>query len=263
MRLDLYLAETKMAASRTKALDLIKKGAVAVNSKAVTKPSYDVTDGDAVKILCETDKYVSRAAHKLLYAAKRFGIDFTGLTAVDLGASTGGFCQVMLEGGIKEVFAVDIGHGQLHNSISSDERVRVLEGVNARYIDMDTIGKKADIVTADLSFISQTLVLEAVKRILKDGGIYVGLIKPQFEAGRENIGKRGIVKDKRVHADVIEKIILCANSHNLVCRAITTSPILGGDGNKEFLAYYVAEEKPGAIPDRAMIESIVNKSGGE
>lgn len=259
MRLDIYLAENGFVSSRMRALDLIKKGSVLVNNRIVTKPSHSVSESDEVALAAQEDKYVSRAAHKLLFAKEAFKISFEGLVAADLGASTGGFCQVMLESGADEIFAVDIGHGQLHESIGADKRVHLLEGVNARYIDADTFGKKVDIVTADLSFISQTLVLEAVTRILKDGGVYIGLIKPQFEAGRANIGKNGVVKDKRVHADVIEKVILCANSLGLVCRKIDVSPIAGGDGNREFLAYYTLENKPGVIPSREEIEIIAGR----
>ena len=259
MRLDMYLAENGFVSSRTRALDLIKKGSALVNGKTVTKPSYNVGEADEVTLADQEDKYVSRAAHKLLYAKEAFGICFEGLVAADLGASTGGFCQVMLESGIDEIFAVDIGHGQLHESIKADRRVHLLEGVNARYIDVDTLGKNVDIVTADLSFISQTLVLEGVSRILKESGIYIGLIKPQFEAGRANIGKNGVVKDKRVHADVIEKVIFCANSLGLVCRKLDVSPIEGGDGNREFLAYYTFENKPGDIPSRKEIEIIADR----
>ena len=261
MRLDVYLAEKKLAVSRTKAIDLIKNEKVYVNSKIEKKPSYDVSNEDIVEISGEIPKYVSRAAYKLLYAKDCFKINFKGLTAVDLGASTGGFCQVMLEAGINEIFAVDIGHGQLHESVSGDKRVHVFEKTNARYIDTDIIGKKVDVVTADLSFISQTLVLEAITRILKTGGIYIGLIKPQFEAGRANIGKHGVVKDKRVHADVIEKVILHANSIGLVCKNIAPSPILGGDGNREFLACFINEGTPGVIFDRHEIERVVNEGG--
>lgn len=256
MRIDVYLAENGLASSRTRALDLIKKGLVSVGGKTVTKASFDVTDSDEITVENSGNQYVSRAALKLAHAKEYFGIDFAGLDAVDLGASTGGFCQVMLDSGIKEVCAVDIGHGQLHESIASDKRVRVFEGVNARYIDESIIGKRVDIVTADLSFISQTLVFEAIASILKPYGVYIGLIKPQFEAGRDKVGKGGIVKDKRVHADVIEKVILNANTFGLVCKDITSSPILGGDGNREFLAYYIYEQTPGEIPSREKIDII-------
>lgn len=261
MRLDVYVSE-KSEISRTRASELIKKGRVSVDGRIVTKPSFDVED-NAVEISLDEENYVSRGAKKLAYALEKFDIDIDGLIAVDLGASTGGFCQVMLNAGIKKVYAVDIGHGQLHEKIAADNRVISLEGINARYIDTDVIGEKADIVTADLSFISQTLVFEAITRILKKDGKYIGLIKPQFEAGRQNIGKGGIVKDKRVHSQVIKKVIESANAFGLVCEKLDVSPILGGDGNREFLALYSFTGEAGTLPSDYDIEKIVNEGEGK
>ncbi|MBQ4137117.1 MAG: TlyA family RNA methyltransferase [Clostridia bacterium] len=259
MRIDTYLAENGIAPSRTRATDMIKKGLVKVDGRVVAKPSFEIGEGQKVSVDRSEHEYVSRAAHKLAFAKECFGISFDGLCAADLGASTGGFCQVMLEDNIKKLWAIDIGHGQLHPDVAKDKRVCVLEGVNARYITEETLGQKVDIVTSDLSFISQTLVFEAICKILKPDGIYIGLIKPQFEAGRENIGKGGIVKDKKIHERVIEKVIGSANSFGLVCTGITASPILGGDGNREFLACYVKREKPGDIPTRDKIQSVVRE----
>lgn len=261
MRLDTYLAERGMAQSRTRASELIKKGFVYINGRTATKPSAEVLDADTVKLESTEREYVSRAAKKLEHAKSIFKLEFSGLRAVDLGASTGGFCQILLEGGVSELYAIDIGHAQLHESIARDERVHVLEGVNARYIDQTTVGGKADIVTADLSFISQTLVFEAISRVLKNNGVYVGLIKPQFEAGREKLGKNGIIKDKKVHADVIERVIAEANEHGLVCMGLTPSPIYGGDGNREFLAYYINKGVRSALPDRKEIDRIAWEDG--
>ncbi len=257
MRLDIYLVKAGLSPSRTRALDMIKSGLVCVDGRTVTRAAFSVDDGDCVTVMKSEKEYVSRAAHKLLCAKERFGISFEGLFAIDLGASSGGFCQVMLEDGVREICAVDIGHGQLHESIAKDGRVRIFEGVNARYVSEETFGKRADAVTADLSFISQTLVFEAIGNILKPGGIYIGLIKPQFEAGRERVGKGGIVKDARVHADVIKRVIETANSYGLVCKDIACSPILGGDGNREFLAYYIYEGAPGQIPVCEKIQAVV------
>lgn len=259
MRIDTYLAENGMAPSRTRASEMIKKGLVTADGKIVTKPSFEVDENSIVRVDKTEHEYVSRAAHKLAFAKECFGISFEGLCAADLGASTGGFCQVMLEAGIKKLWAIDIGHGQLHPSIAGDERVCVLEGVNARYVSEETLGQRVDIVTSDLSFISQTLVFDSICKILKPDGIYIGLIKPQFEAGRENIGKGGIVKDKRIHERVIESVIGCANVHGLVCTKLASSPILGGDGNREFLACFVNRGEPGDIPSREIIQAVVRK----
>lgn len=260
MRLDIYVSE-QMNISRTRASELIKSGKVAVDGKEVAKPAFDVCD-NAVEIKNDEDTYVSRGAKKLTHALDCFKIDVTGLTCSDLGASTGGFCEVLIGHGAKKIYAVDIGHGQLHPKIAEDARVISLEGVNARYIDDTLFGEKVDIVTADLSFISQTLVFEAICRVLKPGGRYIGLIKPQFEAGRENIAKGGIVKDQKVHRAVIKKVIECANTYGLVCESIVPSPILGGDGNREFLAVYVYRGEPGIIPGDKEIAGILKKEGG-
>lgn len=257
MRLDVFVAENQKI-SRTKSSELIKKGHATVNGKTVTKPSFEVSESDTV-ICDDCEEYVSRGAKKLEYALESFGVDVGGLTAVDLGASTGGFCEVLLKHGAEHVYAVDVGHGQLHERIAKDIRVTSLEGVNARYITVSDFEKEIDIITADLSFISQTLVFEGVARVLKPNGIYIGLIKPQFEAGRSNIGKGGIVKDKRVHALVIKKVIDSANSHGLVCRFLAVSPILGGDGNREFLALYENEGKPGVLPTQNIIDSLAEQ----
>lgn len=262
MRLDVYLAESGTVKSRTRALELIKAGLVTVNGKSISKASFEVDETDEVVVDRSEHEYVSRAALKLKYASEMFGISFKGLVAADLGSSTGGFCQVMLEDGISEVYAVDIGHGQLHPSVAANKKVHVLEGVNARYLDADVLTKKVDIVTSDLSFISQTLVLESIARILNPGGMYIGLIKPQFEAGRGNIGKHGLVKDKRVHADVIERVVTAAAAYGFECVNLTASPILGGDGNREFLARYEYKDSVRNTIGRRDIEKIVEGDGG-
>ena len=259
MRLDVLLFEKGFAESRTRAADMIRGGHVSVDGRNVQKPSYDADDSCEISVSHDTLKYVSRAALKLLAAKENWKIDFKGLTCVDLGASTGGFCEVMLESGAAKVYAVDIGHGQLHKRILSDSRVKSFEGVNARNVSPAMFGGPADAVTCDLSFISQTLVLQAVSRITKDGGIYVGLIKPQFESRREDIGKGGIVKDARVRAQAVERVISCANTYGLVCMGVIPSPIAGGDGNLEYLAAYTKRQHAGIIPDRRQIDEIVGQ----
>lgn len=256
MRLDIYLVENGLAQSRTRSAELIREGLVRVNGSTQTKPSFDVSNGDSVELVDGGLKYVSRGALKLVAAADFWHLDFTDAVAIDLGASTGGFTEVMLERDVKKVYAVDVGRGQLHERIAKHPKVIRLEGVNARYIDADTFGERADFVCADLSFISQTLVLEAVTRVLKEGGIYVGLIKPQFEVGKQKLGKNGIVKDKKFHTDAAEKVIAFASSVGLICEGIIPSPIAGGDGNREFLAKYVYKSPSAVIPTRADIRKI-------
>lgn len=244
MRLDVFMVEAALSESRTRAAALIREGLVSINGRQATKPSTEVTDSDNVTLADGGLKYVGRGALKLLAAVDTWNIDFDGLVCADIGASTGGFTEVMLERGAKKVYAVDIGHGQLHPRIASDVRVKNLEGINARYMDSDTLGEKVDAVCADLSFISQTLVLEAISKIMKTGGFYVGLIKPQFECGRSALGKGGIVKDARAHTEAAEKVIGFAASLGFECVGLTVSPITGGDGNRELFAKYILRDTP-------------------
>ncbi len=263
MRLDVFMTETALAESRTRAAELIRGGLVSVNGKHITKPSAEVKEDDNVALSDGGLRYVGRGALKLLAAAETWHIDFSDLVCADIGASTGGFTEVMLELGAKRVYAVDIGHGQLHPRLAGDSRVVNLEGVNARYMDADTLGERVDAVCADLSFISQTLVLEAISKILRPGGFYVGLIKPQFEAGPKSIGKGGIVKDVRAHTEAVQKVVSFAASVGFECVGLIPSPITGGDGNREFLAKYILRDTPCAPPDTEEIKKITaNKQKG-
>jgi len=178
----------------------------------------------------------------------------TGLRCVDIGASTGGFTDCLLQNGAKSVVCVDVGRAQLDKSLENDPRVTSYEGMNARYITPEDIGGKCDMAVCDVSFISLTLILEAVSGLLTEGGRFIALIKPQFEAGRENIGKGGIVKDRNVHAMVIERVIDKAADVGLYVSGICVSPILGGDGNREYLALFTRES---ADFDRSRIKKTV------
>lgn len=238
MRIDKYLAEHSLAESRQKAKELISGGFVTLNGKTVSKDSTDVGEKDKVEVTGRPYPYVSRGGLKLEAAKSAFSLDFTDKVACDLGASTGGFTDVMLRSGVLRVYAVDCGKGQLHPDIASDPRVVNMEGINARELCANDLGTYCDIVVSDLSFISQTLVFESVTKILSDKGEFVSLIKPQFEAGRENIGKGGIVKDPRVHISVIKQVTDAARMYHLYCMGLIRSPIRGGDGNTEYLAYF-------------------------
>lgn len=235
MRLDVYLAEQNLAKSRNRASELISGGFVTVNGKTVTKSSYDVKDVDVVEVTGEEHGFVGRGGMKLDGALTRFDLDVTGLTAADIGASTGGFTDCLLKRGAAHVYAVDSGHGQLDGSLLNDPRVTNLEGVNARNLSTELIAESCGIAVCDLSFISQTLVIPAVRRILADDGCYLALIKPQFECGREGIGKGGIVKDKKQHTLAIRRVLASARENGLIPQKIMKSPITGGDGNTEFL----------------------------
>lgn len=235
MRLDVFLAESGLAKSRSYAKELILKGLVTVNGRVVTRPSENC-DGD-VRVTKEAFDFVGRGGVKLDFALDAFDLDVTGLSAIDVGASTGGFTDCLLKRGAASVTAVDSGHGQLDPSLVKDPRVTDLEGFNAKMLSADAVGV-FDIAVMDISFISQTLVLSPVSSVLKDDGVLVSLIKPQFECGRSALSKGGIVKDKKQHLSAVKKVIEAADRAGLVCTKLTESPIKGGDGNREFLALF-------------------------
>lgn len=238
MRIDLYLAEKGLATSRSKAKEYIDSGRVFVNGVPVKKAGTEVTGNEDIRVE-DTDKFVSRAGRKLEAALDIFGIDVCGLSALDLGASTGGFTDCLLQRGVKRVIALDVGRDQLDTRLREDGRVYVMESTNARDIYPEDLPFLPDIVTTDLSFISQTLIYPAVARVLKKG-YFISLVKPQFEAGRENIGKGGIVKDKngKIKEAVFEKIKKAAAENGFILLKTAPSPIAGGDGNTEYLALF-------------------------
>ena len=238
MRIDLYLAEKGLAPSRSKAKEYIDSGRVFLNGAPVKKAGLEVTGTEDIRVE-DADKFVSRAGRKLEAALEIFGIDVTDLSALDLGASTGGFTDCLLQRGAKRVIALDVGRDQLDTRLREDGRVFVMENTNARDIFPEDLPFLPDIITTDLSFISQTLVYPAVARVLEKG-YFISLVKPQFEAGRENIGKGGIVKDKdgKIKKAVLEKIEKAASENGLLLLKTAPSPIAGGDGNTEYLALF-------------------------
>ena len=244
MRIDVYLFENGIAESRSKAQDMIKSGAVYIDGKQVTKPSYDITDG-SVEIKGDLMPYVGRGGLKLEHALDFFGIDVSGLTAADIGASTGGFTDCLLQRGAAKVYAIDSGSGQLHAKLRTDKRVVSMENFNARVLKSVDIGGRVPLAVMDVSFISQTALYRAVSDILEDNGVLISLIKPQFEVGRQNVGKNGIVKDKKLYQTVINDLRYSASLYGLNMKAYTESPIKGGDGNTEFLALFVKAAKGG------------------
>lgn len=238
MRIDIFLTEKGFVKSRSKAKEYIDSGRVTVNGITVKKAGQEVTGDEDIR-LANPDKFVSRAGQKLESALDIFGIDVTGLDALDLGASTGGFTDCLLQRGAKRVIALDVGRDQLDASLRRDERVFVMESTNARDIEAHDLPFAPQIVTTDLSFISQSLVYPAVARVLKKG-YFISLIKPQFEAGKENIGKGGIVKDKdgKIFSEILKRLTLAAEQNGLILKKTVLSPILGGDGNTEYLALF-------------------------
>lgn len=239
MRLDVYLTENGYFQSRSKARAAIDAGLVTVNGEKAEKASFDVNGIENISVL-QTERFVSRAGEKLAHALEVFGVEVRGLTALDIGASTGGFTDCMLQNGAKYVFALDVGSAQLDNKLRSDSRVTVIENFNARYAKKEDFDKPIDIIVMDVSFISQTLIYPACADILSNGGIMITLIKPQFEAGKKHIGKGGIVRDRdgRIIKEILEKLDTSASMCGFKRTDFTDSPIQGGDGNKEYLAVF-------------------------
>jgi len=240
MRLDKYISLHNQSLSRTKVKSVIEGGFVKVAGTKIDKPSFYVEDDlpyTDVEITGMPDSlgFVSRGGLKLDAALEQFNIDVSGMKACDIGASTGGFTDCFLKRGAAAVYSIDSGHGQLHESLKNDSRITSIEGFNARNLSPDDIGGLCDIAAADVSFISQTYIIPSSSQILCDGGTYIGLIKPQFEAGKKYIGKNGIVKDKKAYIFAITVVIESAETHGLLCVGLMDSPIVGGGGNREFL----------------------------
>lgn len=239
MRADLYLVENGYVKSRTAARKYIEQGHALLDGKAIAKPSQDIDDGEHEIEILEKERYVSRGGLKLEGALTAFAIDVRGMRAADIGASTGGFTDCLLQAGASHVYAIDSGRDQLDPDLVLDERVSCMEGVNARYLSSDALGGCVDIVVMDVSFISQTLVLPTVASLLDRNGIYIGLIKPQFEAGRAALDKHGVVKSAKHRRAAIDRVLDAAEQQGLGLCGIIRSPIQGGDGNVEYLAYYI------------------------
>ena len=238
MRIDSYLHLNGYFESREKAKKALAELRIIVNGKTVTKSSAEVCENDEIIVVpSEKTEYVGRGGIKLEYALDRFGIDVAGKRAIDIGASTGGFTDCLLKRGAEKVYAVDIGHGQLHHSLVNNEKVVNLEGVNAREMTIALVDEKlVDIAVSDLSFISQKLVIPAAENVLAIGGIYIILIKPQFEAGPEHLNKNGIVKNEKIRLKAVSDIIEFAKGCGYEVIGTTVSPIEGGSGNIEYLA---------------------------
>ncbi len=235
MRLDTYLAENNLCKSRTAAQSLIRSGGVSVNGKPCSKPSAEVGEGDTVEVTGEQLRYVGRGGLKLEAALERFGLDITGAECVDIGSSTGGFTDCMLQHGAAKVWAVDVGRDQLDGKLRSDPRVVSMEQTDIRDAELPQV----DFIGTDVSFISLRLILPHIFRLLKSGGRAVALIKPQFEAGRSNLSKKGIVRDEKVRLKVRDEIAAFAEECGLTVVGTEVSPITGGDGNTEYLMYTV------------------------
>ena len=243
MRVDVYLSAAGYTASRKKAQDLIDAGAVFIDGAQVKKSSVNIDEnvGHDVKIE-QVFKYVSRGGMKLEAALDAFRLNVNRAKAVDVGASTGGFTDCLLKRGAAVVYAIDAGVGQLHPSLVEDGRVRNIEKFNARELSSEITEGLCDIAVADVSFISQTYLLAGIASVLKSGGVFVSLIKPQFEAGRQALGKNGVVSSGAYRFLAAKRVISCACENGFDCLGFIRSPIEGGDGNKEYLALFVKRE---------------------
>ncbi|HET6478078.1 MAG TPA: TlyA family RNA methyltransferase [Dehalococcoidales bacterium] len=230
-RIDTLLVERGLAESRARAQALLMAGEVTVGGNTVTKAGTLVSEDVEIAVK-EPLPYVSRGGTKLAHALDAFQFDVTGMVAADIGASTGGFTDCLLQRGAKKVYAIDVGYGQLDYRLRQDKRVVVMERVNARY--PISLPEKVDLATLDLSFISVTKVIPSAIELLKAKGILLVLIKPQFEAKRVEVGKGGIIKDPQVHARVLGRFIKWAVAQNLRLKGLVASPILGSSGNREF-----------------------------
>ena len=238
MRLDVYLFERGMVSSRTEAKGFITDSAVKVNGKVITKPSFDVTEDAVVEVDKSSKKYVGRGGMKLEAAIAAFGISVEGKKAIDIGASSGGFTDCLLQNGASSVIAVDSGTAQLVEKLRKDERVVSIENYNARYMMAEDFPYVPNLCVMDVSFISATYIIPAIKRTLAPGADFVCLIKPQFEVGKSGLGKGGIVKSAKFRREAVDKVVKFAEENGFKCHSVIESPIIGGDGNIEFLAYF-------------------------
>ena len=252
-RLDLLMTERGLCDSRSRAQALIMSGAVFVDGQKCDKAGTPVADDAAVEVRGETCPFVSRGGLKLEKALREFGVDPTGYVCSDSGASTGGFTDCLLQKGAKKVFAIDVGYGQLAWALRTDPRVVCMERTNIRYVTPEDLGEPLDLSVVDVSFISLRLVLPAVQKLLKPTGQVVCLIKPQFEAGKDKVGKKGVVREKSTHVEVLEQFLGLADELGFTVRNLTFSPVKGPEGNIEFLGHLSMQPADVERPDVAAL----------
>lgn len=258
-RLDILMVEKGLAESREKAKALIMAGQVYIDNQKCDKAGLNVDVSKTPEVRGETLRYVSRGGLKLEKAMQNFPISLLGKTTMDIGASTGGFTDCMLQNGATKVFSVDVGYGQLAWKLRQDERVVNMERTNIRYVTPEDIGEPIDFASIDVSFISLKLVLPVAYNLLGENGELVALIKPQFEAGREQVGKKGVVRDINVHYSVISTVLDFARSINFYVSGLSYSPIKGPEGNIEYLAY-LTKQSAEDIYTQEYIKNVVDKS---
>ena len=253
-RLDVELVDRGLVQSRERAKVVIMEGLVYVNGQKSDKAGTPVKEDDRIEVRGETLRYVSRGGKKLEKAMQVFPVVLEGCTCMDIGASTGGFTDCMLQNGAVKVYAVDVGYGQLAWSLRTDERVVNLERTNIRYITEEQVPQPVEFISVDVSFISLTLVLPVAHRLLKDGAQMVCLVKPQFEAGKDKVGKKGVVRDPQIHREVIRKVIDCAAELGFWVRGLDFSPIKGPEGNIEYLLFLQKPQQEALPPEETVAE---------
>ena len=252
-RLDVLLTEQGYADTRSKAQAIIMSGLVYVNGQKADKPGVSYEETVSLEVRGAVCPYVSRGGLKLEKALRDFGVKPEGYVCSDSGASTGGFTDCLLQQGAKKVFAIDVGYGQLDWKIRSDPRVVVMERTNIRYVTPEQLGEPLDLSVVDVSFISLKIVLPAIKALLKPTGQVLCLIKPQFEAGKEKVGKKGVVREKSTHIEVLEAFLELAESLQFRVLGLTFSPVKGPEGNIECLGHLSLGDAPGICPDTALV----------
>ena len=259
-RLDLLLVEKGLCDSRSRAQSVIMSGEVYVNGQKSDKAGT-LTDVEAnIEVRGSACPYVSRGGLKLEKALREFGVSPAGLTCLDSGASTGGFTDCLLQNGAVKVFAIDVGYGQLAWSIRTDPRVVCMERTNIRYVTPEQLGEPVQLAVIDVSFISLKIVLPAVRQLLSESGQIVCLIKPQFEAGKENVGKKGVVRDPAVHKQVLDGFLELAAQMQMTVRNLTFSPVKGPEGNIEFLGHLSVLPEGAIVPDTAALVAAAHET---
>ena len=252
-RLDVLLVERLYADSRTKAQAIIMAGQVYVNGQKADKPGISYEETVDIEVRGAVCPYVSRGGLKLEKALRDFGVKPEGYVCSDSGASTGGFTDCLLQQGAKKVFAIDVGYGQLDWKIRSDDRVVVMERTNIRYVTPEDLGEPLDLSVIDVSFIGLEIVLPTIKTLLKPTGQVLCLIKPQFEAGKENVGKKGVVRDPKIHQMVLDNFVTLVDGLGFKILGLTFSPVKGPEGNIEFLGHLSLDDVEGIRPDTAEV----------
>ncbi|MGM9602334.1 MAG: TlyA family RNA methyltransferase [Faecousia sp.] len=260
-RLDVLLVEQGYAENRTKAQAIIMSGNVYVNGQKADKPGISYEETAQLEVRGAACPYVSRGGLKLEKALRDFGVKPEGFVCSDSGASTGGFTDCLLQQGAAKVFAIDVGYGQLDWKIRSDPRVVVMERTNIRYVTPEDLGEMLDLSVVDVSFISLKIVLPAIKALLKPGrGQVLCLIKPQFEAGREKVGKKGVVREPATHKEVLDNFVQLAKELEFTILGLTFSPVKGPEGNIEFLGHLTLADADGIQPDTAAVVAAAHEA---